>query len=147
LSWGKEADPRQCWFLAEVVCCLEATDMSHCPCSTKGKYSQSFRQGQHWKSKPESKDIREETKDVLGVQQGNKLPRCKTSVMSADVKEIRWELQETHMTGDGESSSWVYNWSARCKRLDILGGPATSHAQEGSANSVGKGRIGTLATL
>jgi hypothetical protein len=49
--------------------------------------------------------------------------------MSVDVEEIRWELQETHTTGDGESSSSVYNWSARCKRLDILEGPATSQAQ------------------
>jgi hypothetical protein len=67
--------------------------------------------------------------------------------MTADVEEIWRELQETHTIGDGESGSWVYNWSAMCKRLDSLEGPATSQAQEGGANSIGTGRSGTPATF
>jgi hypothetical protein len=39
------------------------------------------------------------------------------------------------------------NWSARCKRLDILEGPATAQAQEECADSVGTGIIETLANL
>jgi hypothetical protein len=56
---------------------------------------------------------------------------------------MRQVLQEAHETGDGESNIWFYNWNARCKRLDILDGPTTAQAQEGTAGSVVTGSIGT----
>jgi hypothetical protein len=63
------------------------------------------------------------------------------------VEDIRWELQEVHATGDGESISSVYDWSIRCKLLDILEGPSTAQAQEGTADRVGTGSIGASVSL
>jgi hypothetical protein len=40
--------------------------------------------------------------------------------MSEDGEDVWQELQEAHATGDGESSSWVYDWSTRCELPDIL---------------------------
>jgi hypothetical protein len=60
--------------------------------------------------------------------------------------EIRQELQEAHTTGEEQSSSWVYNLNARCKRLDILEGPATAQAQKGCAENPGTGSIKVPAT-
>jgi hypothetical protein len=85
---GKEADPRQCWVLAEVVRGPEMTDMPRRPYTVKGKCSQGFRQGQHWKRKPESKDIREETMNALRVQQWNRGTRRKRGDSTSDEEDI-----------------------------------------------------------
>jgi hypothetical protein len=56
-------------------------------------------------------------------------------------------LQEAHETGDGESNIWFYNWSTRRNLLDILEGPATAEAQEGTADNVGTGSNGASVLL
>jgi hypothetical protein len=50
--------------------------------------------------------------------------------MSED-ENTRQELQEAHITGDEESSSWIYDGSTRCKLLDILEGLATAQTKKG----------------
>jgi hypothetical protein len=113
LARGKEADPRQCWVPAEVVCRPQASHTSRRPCSAKGKYSQGSGQEQRRKSTPEIKGVREKTTVALGVQE-NKPPRFKTTTTFADEEDIRQVLQEAHETGK-EANIRVYEWATQSK--------------------------------
>jgi hypothetical protein len=62
-------------------------------------------------------------------------------------EDVRQELRKAHATGDGELSSWVYDWDTRCELLGILECLANAQAQEGAVDSVGVGCIGTAAAL